>query len=233
MPAGVTIYNNSGAIQIDGEGIHYNCTGSGTVTTSSNIIAQGVIYGSTVVASFTVDAYSLYAFRCDTAGVHIRRQWLPVGGTTRNYRIWVLGPIGTVVNWYRFEPAAQGQSNGAGFDIYTPSGAIAFSLSTKPMAIRELISVTRGYGGGTISLSASRNYAVIPSAQLGWEDASVFLGVNNRGEALYEIPTSSVYVKNNTGSVTLTVDQRSLASRDNNAAIDNNGQALIVDVTYL
>ena len=61
----------------------------------------------------------------------------------------------------------------------------------------------------------------------------MFLGVNNRGEALYEIPTSSVYVKNNTGSVTLTVDQRSLASRDNNAAIDNNGQALIVDVTYL
>lgn len=233
MPAGMTIYNNSGAIQIDGEGIHYNCTGSGTVTTSSNIIAQGVIYGSTVVASFTVDAYSLYAFRCDTAGVHIRRQWLPVGGTTRNYRIWVLGPIGTVVNWYRFEPAVQGQSNGAGFDIYTPSGAIAFSLSTKPMAIRELINITRGYGGATISLSASRNYAVIPSAQLGWEDASVFLGFNNRGEALYEQTTSSVYVKNNTGSVTLTVDQRSLASRDNNAAIDNNGQALIVDVTYL
>jgi hypothetical protein len=183
------------------------------------------------VASFTVDAYSLYAFRCDTAGVHIRRQWL--NGTTRNYRLWVLGPIGTVVNWYRFEPAVQGQSNGAGFDIYTPSGSIAFSLSTKPMAIRELINVTRGYGGGTISLSASRNYAVIPSAQLGWEDASIFLGVNNRGEALYTIPTSSVYVKNNTGSVTLTVDQRSLASRDNNAAVDNNGQALVVDVTYL
>jgi hypothetical protein len=227
----MTIYNNSGAIQIDGEGIHYNCTGSGTVTTSSNIIAQGVIYGSNVVASFTVDAYSLYAFRCDTAGVHVRRQWL--NGSTRNYRLWVLGPIGTVINWYRFEPAVQGQSNGAGFDIYTPTGAIAFSLSTKPMAIRELINITRGYGGGTIGLSASRNYAVIPSAQLGWEDASVFLGVNNRGEPLYEIPTSSVYVKNNTGSVTLTVDQRSLSSRYNNTAIDNNGQALIVDVTYL
>jgi len=184
MPAGMTIYNNSGAIQIDGEGIHYNCTGSGTVTTSSNIIAQGVIYGSNVVASFTVDAYSLYAFRCDTAGVHVRRQWL--NGSTRNYRLWVLGPIGTVINWYRFEPAVQGQSNGAGFDIYTPTGAIAFSLSTKPMAI-----------------------------------------------PLYERPTSSVYVKNNTGSVTLTVDQRSLSSRYNNTAIDNNGQALIVDVTYL
>jgi hypothetical protein len=232
MPAGMTIYNNSGAIQIDGEGIHYNCTGSGSVTTVSNLVA-GAIYGSTVVASFTVDAYSLYAFRCDTAGVHVRRQWLPVGGSTRNYRLWVLGPIGTVVNWYRFEPAVQGQSNGAGFDIYTPSGAIAFSLSTKPMAIRELINITRGYGGGTINLSASRNYAVIPSAQLGWEDASIFLGVNNRGEALYTIPTSSVYVKNNTGSVTLTVDQRSLASRNNYAANDNNGQALIVDVTYL
>ena len=233
MPAGMTIYNNSGAIQIDGEGIHYNYTDSGTVTTSSNIISEGVIYGSTVVASFTVDAYSLYAFRCDTAGVHIRRQWLPVGGSTRNYRLWVLGPIGTVINWYRFEPAVQGQSNGAGFDIYTPTGAIAFSLSTKPMAIRELINITRGYGGGTISLSASRNYAVIPSAQLGWEDASVFLGFNNKGEAVYETTTSSVYVKNNTGSVTLTVDQTTRSSRDNNSAIDNNGQALIVDVTYL
>jgi len=230
MPAGMTIYNDSGAIQIDGEGIHYNCTGSGSVTTVSNLVA-GAIYGSIVVASFTVDAYSLYAFRCDTAGVHVRRQWL--NGTTRNYRLWVLGPIGTVVNWYRFEPAVQGQSNGAGFDIYTPSGAIAFSLSTKPMAIRELINVTRNYAGGTIGLSANRNYAVIPSAQLGWEDASVFLGFNNRGEALYEIPTSSVYVKNNTGSVTLTVDQRTRPSRDNNPAIDNNGQALIVDVTYL
>ena len=233
MPAGMTIYNNSGAIQIDGEGIHYNYTDSGTVTTSSNIISEGVIYGSTVVSSFTVDAYSLYAFRCDTAGVHIRRQWLPVGGSTRNYRLWVLGPIGTVINWYRFEPAVQGQSNGAGFDIYTPTGAIAFSLSTKPMAIRELINITRGYGGGTISLSASRNYAVIPSAQLGWEDASVFLGFNNKGEAVYETTTSSVYVKNNTGSVTLTVDQSTRSSRDNNSAIDNNGQALIVDVTYL
>jgi len=230
MPAGMTIYNNSGAIQIDSEGIHYNCTGSGSVTTISNLVA-GAIYGSTVVASFTVDAYSLYAFRCDTAGVHVRRQWL--NGSTRNYRLWVLGPIGTIINWYRFEPATQGQSNGAGFDIYTPSGSIAFSLSTKPLAIRELINVTRNYAGGTISLSTGRNYAVIPSAQLGWEDASIFLGFNNRGEALYTIPTSSVYVKNNTGSVTLTVDQRSRPSRDNNAAIDNNGQALIVDVTYL
>jgi hypothetical protein len=230
MPAGMTIYNNSGAIQIDGEGIHYNCTGSGSVTTVSNLVA-GAIYGSTVVASFTVDAYSLYAFRCDTAGVHIRRQWL--NGTTRNYRLWVLGPIGTVVNWYRFEPAVQGQSNGAGFDIYTPSGSIAFSLSTKPMAIRELINVTRGYGGGTISLSANRNYAVIPSAQLGWEDAAIFQGFNNRGEPLYFVPTFSVFVKNNTGSVTLTVDQRSLISRSPSSAIDNNGQALIVDVTYL
>jgi hypothetical protein len=230
MPAGMTIYNDSGAIQIDGEGIHYNCTGSGSVTTVSNLVA-GAIYGSTVVASFTVDAYSLYAFRCDTAGVHIRRQWL--NGTTRNYRLWVLGPIGTVVNWYRFEPAVQGQSNGAGFDIYTPSGSIAFSLSTKPMAIRELINVTRGYGGGTISLSANRNYAVIPSAQLGWEDAAIFQGFNNRGEPLYFVPTFSVFVKNNTGSVTLTVDQRSLISRSPSSAIDNNGQALIVDVTYL
>lgn len=230
MPAGMTIYNNSGAIQIDGEGIHYNCTGSGSVTTVSNLVA-GAIYGSTVVASFTVDAYSLYAFRCDTAGVHVRRQWL--NGTTRNYRLWVLGPIGTVVNWYRFEPAVQGQSNGAGFDIYTPSGSIAFSLSTKPMAIRELINVTRGYGGGTISLSANRNYAVIPSAQLGWEDAAIFQGFNNRGEPLYFVPTFSVFVKNNTGSVTLTVDQRSLISRSPSSAIDNNGQALIVDVTYL
>jgi hypothetical protein len=233
MPAGMTIYNDSGAIQIDGEGIHYNCTGSGTVTTSSNIIAQGVIYGSQVVASFPTDAYSLYAFRCDTAGVHIRRQWLPVGGTTRNYRIWVLAPIGTTITWYRFEPTTQGQSNGAGFDIYTPTGAIAFSLSTKPMAIRELINVTRGYGGGTISLSANRNYAVIPSAQLGWEDAAIFQGFNNRGEPLYFVPTFSVFVKNNTGSVTLTVDQRSLISRSPSSAIDNNGQALIVDVTYL
>ncbi len=231
MPEGMTIYNDSGAIQIDGEGINYNCTGSGTVTTSSNIIAQGVIYGSNVVASFTVDAYSLYAFRCDTAGVHVRRQWL--NGSTRNYRLWVLGPIGTVINWYRFEPATQGQSNGAGFDIYTPTGAIAFSLSTRPMAIRELINVTRGYAGGTIGLSANRNYAVIPSAQLGWENAAIFQGRNNRGEPLYDVPTFSVFVKNNTGSVTLTVDQRSLSSRSPSSAIDNNGQALIVDVTYL
>jgi len=233
MPAGMTIYNDSGAIQIDGEGIHYNCTGSGTVTTTSNIIASGTIYGSQVVTSFTVDAYSLYAFRCDTAGLHVRRQWLPVGGTTRNYRLWVLAPIGTTITWYRFEPAVQGQSNGAGFDIYTPTGAIAFSLSTKPMAIRELINVTNGYTGGTISLSPNRNYAVIPSAQLGWEGAAVFLGFNNRGEPLYSITTFSVFTKNNTGSVTLTVDQRSISGRQSSTTGDNNGQALIVDVTYL
>ena len=229
MSAGMTIYNDSGAIQIDGEGIHYNCTGSGTVTTNAN---SGVGC-STIVASFPTDTYSLYAFRCDAGGVHVRRQWRPAGGTTRNYRLWSTAPIGTTITWYRFEPAVQGQSNGAGFDIYTPTGAIAFSLSTKPLAIRELINVTRGYGGGTISLSANRNYAVIPSAQLGWENAAVFQGFNNRGEPLYNVPTFSVFTKNNTGSVTLTVDQRSLASRDNNAAIDNNGQALIVDVTYL
>jgi hypothetical protein len=233
MPAGMTIYNDSGAIQIDGEGIHYNCTGSGTVTTTSNITASGTTYGSQVVTSFTVDAYSLYAFRCDTAGLHVRRQWLPVGGTTRNYRLWVLAPIGTTITWYRFEPATQGQSNGAGFDIYTPTGAIAFSLSTKPMAIRELINVTNGYTGGTISLSPNRNYAVIPSAQLGWEGAAVFLGFNNRGEPLYSITTFSVFTKNNTGSVTLTVDQRSISGRQSSTTGDNNGQALIVDVTYL
>jgi len=233
MPAGMTIYNDSGAIQIDGEGIHYNCTGSGTVTTTSNITASGTTYGSQVVTSFTVDAYSLYAFRCDTVGLHVRRQWLPVGGTTRNYRLFVLGPIGTTITWYRFEPAIQGQSNGAGFDIYTPTGAIAFSLSTKPMAIRELINVTRGYVGGTISLSANRNYAVIPSAQLGWEDTAIFQGFNNRGEPSYLLPTSNIFIKNNTGSVTLTVDQRSNISRNSSTAGDNNGQALIVDVTYL
>jgi hypothetical protein len=233
MPAGMTIYNDSGAIQIDGEGINYNCTGSGTVTTVFNVIASGTIYGSGVVASFPTDGYSLYAFRCDTAGVHVRRQWLPVGGTTRNYRLWVLAPIGTTITWYRFEPATQGQSNGAGFDIYTPTGAIAFSLSTRPMAIRELINVTRGYAGGTIGLSANRNYAVIPSAQLGWEDTAIFQGFNNRGEPSYLIPTYSLFTKNNTGSVTITVDQRSRISRDANTSGDNNGQALIVDVTYL
>ena len=233
MPAGMTIYNDSGAIQIDGEGIHYNCTGSGTVTTTSNVIASGTIYGSQVVASFTVDAYSLYAFRCDTAGLHVRRQWLPVGGTTRNYRLWVLAPIGTTITWYRFELATQAQSNGAGFDIYTPTGAIAFSLSTKPMAIRELINVTNGYAGGTISLSPNRNYAVIPSAQLGWENPATFVGFNNRGEPLYSITTYSVFTKNNTGSVTLTVDQRSITGRNSSTTGDNNGQALIVDVTYL
>ena len=233
MPAGITIYNDSGAVQVDGEGIHYSCTGSGTATTVSNLIAQGVVYGSQVVASFPIDTYSLYAFRCDTAGVHVRRQWLPFGGTTRNYRLWVLAPIGTTITWYRFEPTSQGQSNGAGFDIYTPSGAIAFSLSTRPMSIRELINVTRGYSGGTISLSASRNYAVIPSAQLGWEDNAVVESVSPRGEVRYAVPTSSIFLKNNTGSVTLTVDQRTISSRDNFTAIDNNGQALIVDVTYL
>jgi hypothetical protein len=233
MPEGMTVYNNSGAIQIDGEGIHYNCTGSGTVTTTFNVIASGTIYGSGIVASFPADAYSLYAFRCDTAGVHVRRQWLPVGGTTRNYRLWVLAPIGTAITWYRFEPATQGQSNGAGFDIYTPNGSIAFSLSTKPMVIREMINITNGYAGGTISLSASRNYAVIPSAQLGWEDTAIFQGFNNRGEPLYSIPTYSLFTKNNTGSVTITVDQKSIASRDPTTVGDNNGQALIVDVTYL
>jgi hypothetical protein len=229
----MTIYNDSGAIQIDGEGINYTCTGSGTVTTVFNTIASGTIYGSGVVASFPTDGYSLYAFRCDTAGVHVRRQWLPVGGTTRNYRLWVLAPIGTTITWYRFEPATQGQSNGAGFDIYTPTGAIAFSLSTKPMAIRELINITNGYAGGTISLSPNRNYAVIPSAQLGWENPAQFVGFTPRGETIYRVTTFSVYTKNNTGSVTIEVDERSNQTRDSTTSGDNNGQALIVDVTYL
>lgn len=233
MPAGMTIYNDSGAVQIDGEGIHYSCTGSGTVVTDTNLIAGGDIYGSQIATSFPIDAYSLYAFRCDAAGLHVRRQWVPSGATTRSYRLWVLAPVGTTINWYRFEPVTQGQSNGAGFDIYTPAGNIAFSLSAKPMAIRELINVTRAYSGGTISLSPNRNYAVIPSAQLGWEDASDFQGFNNRGEPLFHIPTYSLFTKNNTGSVTLTVDYRILFSRESSTAIDNNGQALIVDVTYL
>lgn len=232
MPAGITVYNDSGAIQVDGLGIHYTCTGSGSVTTVGNLIASGVIYGSSVVASFPVDPYSLYAFRCDAAGVHVRRQWIPSSGT-RNYRLWVLAPIGTTIQWYRFEPMSQGQSNGAGFDIYNESGVIALSLNSKPMAVRELINVTRSYSGGTITLTSGREYAVIPSAQLGFEDASIIIGYNNRGEPIYRVNTASVYVKNNTGSVTLTVDQRLLPTRDPSSAVDNNGQALIVDVTYL
>jgi len=142
-------------------------------------------------------------------------------------------PIGTTIQWYRFEPMVQGQSNGVGFDIYTEAGTIAFSLDSKPLAIRELINVTRSYVGGTLNLSAGRQYAVIPSAQLGFEDASVLIGYNNRGEPLYRANTGSIYTRNNGGSVTLTVDQRTLSSRDEYAAVDNNGQALIVDVTYL
>lgn len=232
MPVGMTIYNDSGAIQIDGEGIHYDCTGTGTVTTTTILSSETGTYGSRALAVFPANSTSLYAFRCDAAnGVHVRAQFLSSG---RRYILWVLGgDVGTTVQWYRFDPMVQNQSNGAGFDIYTPTGAIAFSLGSKPLAIRELINVTRSYAGGTIPLSSGRQYAVIPSAQLGFEDEAVFQGVNGRDEAIYSVNTGSLYVRNNGGSVTITQDRRTFLTRNPSSSKDNNGQALIVDVTYL
>lgn len=223
MPAGLQVFNNSGIVQIDQDWLNFALVEKGSVGLNS---ALGGGWGSAYYGEFTRAGLinPVVAFRANSdQRVSILNTL--VSGSNRTFRF--VGRGGETVTWYLFDSVdVSGISSGAGFEVYRGDGVRAFHSDVPPMRV-----VGQMDGGSSLSVSASRDHAIIQSGTR-INKLSINLDVASRRDTRITMPYF-----NSAGTSLLTenvlMNSQSVALEGEYSIVGPQIRVTAIDVTHL
>jgi hypothetical protein len=165
MPAGLTIWNDGGTVQITDSLVNPVLIQKGTITTVTNTQAGAPSAASMASFSYTrpnSSTYPMLAIRpsglTGLTGIGFVENGTPTSLT------WVWDflstqAVGTTIDYWLFDLKPTPTSSKL-FEIYDTAGNLAFSLAEKPMRIRSVLTGTlSGPGTTTTTYDTGRTYA--------------------------------------------------------------------------
>jgi hypothetical protein len=168
MPAGITVYNNDGYIQVTDLAKNFVLLSKGTVALDGTAYSDPPgITGShaTIVIPNTLGYCPIIAIRCNTAVVPYRCRL--ISGNWNYELVSVYGTNKTdVVEWFAFGPPVNTTMPAFGLEIRTAAGELAFHSSLKPMNIKQFQSQALG-SSGSFAIASGRKIA-IAMATMSW-----------------------------------------------------------------
>lgn len=157
MPAGLTVYNDAGYIQIDETYKNLALVQKATVATTTSL-ASASSAASQVTLTFTNRSKPILFFR---GSVKIANMAMAVSGTTYTYYVQVAGAVGTTFDYYLFdEPVLQNLK--VGLEVYNSAGQLTFESGQKYIRVVDFIknvAATSGTSTTDYTYTAGRTYA--------------------------------------------------------------------------
>lgn len=176
MPAGITIWNDSNAVQITDARPNPVLIQKGAITTTTNTISGAPLATSMATFSYTrpsTDSYPIMAIRPSdfTALIGVG----PPSSLSWSWIFLSTQAVGTTIDYWLFDAKSVLTSSQL-FEIYDTSGNITFSLAEKPMRIRSVNTGTFGAIATTFTFDAGRTYATMLTR---WTERLLYRAINN------------------------------------------------------